>query len=183
MTTALSVRDATKIFGGTTALDHVSIDVEPGEVRALVGQNGCGKSTLIKILAGYHQPEPGTSVTVGGQELAFGDGTASEAAGLRFVHQDLGLVANLDAVDNMALGQGYVTNGLKTIRWRKERAAAQLAQVRLHCHVSTIRGLRLLLLNCLALAPLSPTPAADCHAGRQCQHIEEAAAHGGGGKA
>jgi len=127
MTTALSVRDATKIFGGTTALDHVSIDVEPGEVRALVGQNGCGKSTLIKILAGYHQPEPGTSVTVGGQELAFGDGTASEAAGLRFVHQDLGLVANLDAVDNMALGQGYVTNGLKTIRWRKERAAAREA--------------------------------------------------------
>ena len=127
MTTALSVRDATKIFGGTTALDHVSIDVEPGEVRALVGQNGCGKSTLIKILAGYHQPEPGTSVTVGGQELAFGDGAASEAAGLRFVHQDLGLVANLDAVDNMALGQGYVTNGLKTIRWRKERAAAREA--------------------------------------------------------
>ena len=127
MTTALSVRDATKIFGGTTALDHVSIDVEPGEVRALVGQNGCGKSTLIKILAGYHQPEPGTSVTVGGQELAFGDGAASEAAGLRFVHQDLGLVANLDAVDNMAHGQGYVTNGLKTIRWRKERAAAREA--------------------------------------------------------
>jgi ribose transport system ATP-binding protein len=127
MTTALSVRDATKIFGGTTALDHVSIDVEPGEVRALVGQNGCGKSTLIKILAGYHIPEPGTNVTVGGQELAFGDGTASEAAGLRFVHQDLGLVANLDAVDNMALGQGYITNGTRTINWRKERAAAREA--------------------------------------------------------
>jgi len=125
MTTALSVRDATKIFGGTTALDHVSIDVEPGEVRALVGQNGCGKSTLIKILAGYHVPEPGTSVTVGGQELAFGDGTASEAAGLRFVHQDLGLVANLDAVDNMALGQGYITNATQTISWRKERAEAR----------------------------------------------------------
>ena len=125
MTTALSVRDATKIFGGTTALDHVSIDVEPGEVRALVGQNGCGKSTLIKVLAGYHIPEPGTSVTVGGQELAFGDGAASEAAGLRFVHQDLGLVASLDAVDNMALGQGYITNATQTISWRKERAEAR----------------------------------------------------------
>ena len=60
MTTALSVREASKIFGGQVALDHVSLDVAPGEVRALVGQNGCGKSTLIKILAGFHEPEPGT---------------------------------------------------------------------------------------------------------------------------
>jgi ribose transport system ATP-binding protein len=125
MTTALSVRDATKIFGGQTALDHVSIDVQPGEVRALVGQNGCGKSTLIKILAGFHEPEPGTSVTVGGEELVFSNATASEAVGLRFVHQDLGLVANLDAVDNMAIGQGYITGVTKTISWKKERNAAR----------------------------------------------------------
>ena len=69
MTTALSVRNATKIFGAQVALDNVSIDVEPGEVRALVGQNGCGKSTLIKILAGFHAPEPGTEATVGGEPL------------------------------------------------------------------------------------------------------------------
>jgi len=124
MTTALSVRHATKIFGAQVALNDVSIDVEPGEVRALVGQNGCGKSTLIKILAGFHAPESGTEVTVGGEKLAFEDPAASEAVGLRFVHQDLGLVGNLDAVDNMAMGSGYITNPTKTIRWRKERAAA-----------------------------------------------------------
>lgn len=127
MSTALSVRNATKVFGAQVALDGVSIDVEPGEVRALVGQNGCGKSTLIKILAGYHAPEPGAEATVGGEPLTFEDPVASEGVGLRFVHQDLGLVGNLDAVDNMAMGQGYVTNGLKTIRWRKERAAARAA--------------------------------------------------------
>ena len=127
MTTALSVRNATKIFGAQVALDNVSIDVEPGEVRALVGQNGCGKSTLIKILAGFHEPEPGTEATVGGEPLAFVDPVASEAAGLRFVHQDLGLVGNLDTVDNLALGQGYITNVTKTIRWRKERAKAREA--------------------------------------------------------
>jgi ribose transport system ATP-binding protein len=127
MSTALSVRHATKVFGAQVALDDVSIDVAPGEVRALVGQNGCGKSTLIKILAGYHDPEPGAEVTVGGEPLSFVDPSASEAVGLRFVHQDLGLVGNLDAVDNMAMGQGYLTNGLKTIRWRKERAAAREA--------------------------------------------------------
>ena len=127
MTTALSVRNATKIFGAQVALDNVSIDVEPGEVRALVGQNGCGKSTLIKILAGFHEPEAGTEATVGGEPLPFVDPVASEAAGLRFVHQDLGLVGNLDAVDNLALGQGYITNVTKTIRWRKERAKAREA--------------------------------------------------------
>ena len=127
MTPALSVRHATKIFGAQVALDDVSVEVQPGEVRALVGQNGCGKSTLIKILAGFHAPEPGTEAEVAGEELAFEDPVASEAVGLRFVHQDLGLVGNLDAVDNMALGQGYQTNATKTIRWRKERAAAREA--------------------------------------------------------
>ena len=51
MTTALSVREASKIFGGQVALDHVSIDVAPGEVRALVGQNGCGKSSFLQAIA------------------------------------------------------------------------------------------------------------------------------------
>ncbi len=127
MTTALSVQHASKIFGAQVALDDVSIDVAPGEVRALVGQNGCGKSTLIKILAGFHQPELGTEASVGGEALPFLDPIASEAVGLRFVHQDLGLVGNLDAVDNMAMGQGYITRGLKTISWRKERANARAA--------------------------------------------------------
>jgi ribose transport system ATP-binding protein len=127
MTTALSVRNATKIFGAQVALDQVSIDVAPGEVRALVGQNGCGKSTLIKILAGFHEPEPGIEVTVGGEPLPLVDPVASEAVGLRFVHQDLGLVGNLDTVDNLALGQGYITNFARTIRWRKERSKAREA--------------------------------------------------------
>ena len=140
MTTALSVREASKIFGGQVALDHVSIDVEPGEVRALVGQNGCGKSTLIKILAGFHQPEPGTEVTVGGQELAFSDPTSSESIGLRFVHQDLGLVGNLDVVDNLAIGQGYLTGITKTIRWKQERIAASEALLALGYDIDVRRA-------------------------------------------
>ena len=127
MTAALSVRNASKIFGAQVALDNVSIDVEPGEVRALVGQNGCGKSTLIKILAGFHEPEPGTEVLVDGHELPFVNPTASQDLGLRFVHQDLGLVGNLDTVDNLAMSSGYLTSFMSTIRWRKERAEAREA--------------------------------------------------------
>lgn len=125
MTLALSVRNASKVFGAQVALDGLDMDVQPGEVRALVGQNGCGKSTLIKILAGFHAPEAGTEALVGGEPLELVDPVASEAAGLRFVHQDLGLVGNLNVVDNLALGQGYITNALKTIQWRKERAKAK----------------------------------------------------------
>ena len=76
----------------------------PGEVHALVGQNGSGKSTLIKILAGYHQPDDdGAEAWVNGEPITLGDGQAATAAGVRFVHQDLGLVGTLNSVENIAI--------------------------------------------------------------------------------
>jgi len=125
MTPALTVTSMTKTFGGQRALNDVSLSVEPGEIRALVGQNGCGKSTLIKILAGFHLPDAG-SAEVGGAPLTLGNATSSEAVGLRFVHQDLGLVANLDTVDNLALGMGY-PSFKGAIRWTNERKRAREA--------------------------------------------------------
>jgi ribose transport system ATP-binding protein len=126
MTSALKVTTMSKTFGGQRALKSVSLTIEPGEIRALVGQNGCGKSTLIKILAGFHLPDEGGSAEVGGTPLVLGSGTASEAAGLRFVHQDLGLVGNLDTVDNLALGLGYQSYS-GVIRWADERKRAREA--------------------------------------------------------
>jgi ribose transport system ATP-binding protein len=126
MAPVLTVSGLAKSFSGPRVLDDVSLSIEPGEVRALVGQNGSGKSTLIKILAGFHDPDAGR-VEVDGEELAFGSGVASEALGMRFVHQDLGLVDNLDTVDNLALGQGYRNRRAGSIQWRKERRAARSA--------------------------------------------------------
>src|SRR3954465_10447207 len=63
----LALRGLSKTFPGTIALDRVDFDVRPGEVHALIGQNGCGKSTLIKVLAGYHQPDPGTEIRLAGE--------------------------------------------------------------------------------------------------------------------
>jgi len=125
MTSALTVTNVSKSFGGQRALDNVSLSIEPGEIRALVGQNGCGKSTLVKILAGFHEPDVDESslVEIDGTALTFGNGVASEAAGLRFVHQDLGLVGSLDTVDNLALGFGYPSyRGM--IKWADERKRA-----------------------------------------------------------
>lgn len=129
MATVLTVTGLSKSFAGPPVLDGVSLSIEAGEIRALVGQNGSGKSTLIKILAGFHLPDEG-EVEIGGQRLTLGDVAASDALGMRFVHQDLGLVDTLDTVDNLALGQGYPSfTGLMSgrIKWRAERRRARSA--------------------------------------------------------
>ena len=95
-----------------------------GQIHALVGQNGSGKSTLIKVLAGVHAADPGAAVTVGGEPLRLGVPGAGHQLGLRFVHQDLGLVPGLSVIDNLALGRGYGTGRLGQIRWRAEARQA-----------------------------------------------------------
>jgi ribose transport system ATP-binding protein len=130
----LSIRGLTKVFPGQVALDHVDLDIDFGSTHALVGQNGSGKSTLIKILAGYHQPAPGYTATIMGADgpvaLRLGDGRAAAAAGIRFVHQDLGIVDAQNAVENLALGGTYQTRGGR-IAWKAEaaRAHAELADI------------------------------------------------------
>jgi ribose transport system ATP-binding protein len=103
----LAVRNLSKRFPGQVALDGVDLALAPGRIHGLVGQNGSGKSTLIKILAGFHEPDPGSSAFIDGDELRLGSAAAADGAGVRFIHQDLGLVPTLSAVDNLALGHGY----------------------------------------------------------------------------
>src|SRR5580704_1503111 len=115
----LAIDMVSKTFAGQRALAGVSLAVGSGEIHALVGQNGSGKSTLVKILAGYHLADPGGSIKVAGTEL-----DASEPRRLRghigFVHQDLALIPTLGALDNIAIGRGYVRDRLGSISWRRE---------------------------------------------------------------
>lgn len=123
----LTVRNVSKTFGGQHALRSVDFDLEPGEIHALVGQNGSGKSTFIKILAGYHQPAPGASAWINGEPFDLGSSESAAKAGLRFVHQDLGLVPALGALDNLALGRGYRCGRTGSISWRAEEESAKAA--------------------------------------------------------
>ncbi|MSV93581.1 MAG: ATP-binding cassette domain-containing protein, partial [Actinobacteria bacterium] len=120
MAKILHIWSLSKSFPGQVALQDATFDVEEGEVHALVGQNGSGKSTLIKVLAGFHQPDPGHNVTMRDEVFDIGDATAAHRAGIRFVHQDLGLVEAVSAVENLALGFGYRTGFGRRINWKKE---------------------------------------------------------------
>jgi ribose transport system ATP-binding protein len=109
MTPVLEVERVSKTFTRTKALSRVSMNIEAGEVHALLGQNGSGKSTLIKILSGYHAPDLGGGIRIQGQDLPIQQPVQSYRLGCRFVQQDLGLVSTLSVLDNMSLGSGFPT--------------------------------------------------------------------------
>lgn len=116
----LSLRDVRKTFPGTQALKGVDLDIRAGEVHALVGQNGSGKSTLIKVLANYHTPDPGATALFNGREFTLGHRDADDGNHLRFVHQDLGLVLEMSAMENLALTAGFTTGMGGRVRWSEQ---------------------------------------------------------------
>ena len=127
---ALSVVNLSKTFPGTRALIDFGIEIAAGEIRALAGGNGSGKSTFIKILSGYHRPDPGGEIRIGGEAMHAGHPKDSHKLGARFVHQDLGLVDESSVLDNLCLDSGFSTR-FGTIRAgaNRRRARAALAHV------------------------------------------------------
>ena len=122
---ALAVSHVSKTFPAQRALVDVDLTIAAGDIHALVGPNGCGKSTFVKILAGYHEPDPGASAEIGGQPFSLGSAAAAREAGLRFVHQNLGLVESMTVADNFRLEGGG--RPLRRLRRGDERAAAKQA--------------------------------------------------------
>lgn len=100
----LSVQNIKKSYGAVQALGGVSFDVYPGEVVALVGDNGAGKSTAIKMIAGVAQPDEG-QILIEGKPAALTGPAVSEKYGIQTVYQDLALCDNLDIVSNLYLGR------------------------------------------------------------------------------
>lgn len=118
---ALVARRVSKSFPGVLALDEFELEIPAGTVHALVGPNGCGKSTFVKILAGVHTPDGPAEAWVNGTPLELGSSAAASELGVSFVHQDLGIVEELDAVENVAFGVGFERSRLGTIAWRRQR--------------------------------------------------------------
>jgi ribose transport system ATP-binding protein len=120
--TSLHVEHLSKTFPGQVALSDVTLDLRTGEVHCILGQNGSGKSTFIKVLSGYHSPDPGTVIRVGDTVAAKINPTESRQLGLRFVHQQAGIVSQLSAVENVALGIGFSRGRAGIIDWKSQEA-------------------------------------------------------------
>jgi ABC-type sugar transport system ATPase subunit len=123
-TPLLRIRGLSKSFPGVKALSAVDLDLRSGEILAIVGHNGSGKSTLVKVLAGVHRPDPGATIELrglGGQLR----GLTSERNELHFVHQDLGLVDALNAVENLDLGRPLGRRGIRPLRVASEARQAR----------------------------------------------------------
>lgn len=123
-TPRLEIRGLTKAFGGVRALTRADLIVMPGEVHGLLGKNGSGKSTLIKIISGFHSPDEG-SLHIDGQPIALPIPLGkSEAHGLAFVHQNLGLLADASVLENLIAGD-YDRLNPWAINWGAEATRAR----------------------------------------------------------
>ncbi|MFB2583051.1 sugar ABC transporter ATP-binding protein [Herbiconiux sp. P15] len=116
---ALSVRHLSKSYGGAVALEDVSLTVHAGEVHGLLGQNGCGKSTLIKSLTGVVVPDAG-EVDVFGEPLPMPT-IDPHTRGIAVIHQDIGLVDSMTVLENLGINARYGTRLLAPVNVKKEK--------------------------------------------------------------
>jgi ribose transport system ATP-binding protein len=98
------MKDVTKVFPGVVAMDHMNLELRPGQVHGLIGENGAGKSTLIKVLTGVHTPEEG-QVFIGGRETQLQNPKHAMSLGISCIYQELNIVQQLPVVDNIFLGR------------------------------------------------------------------------------
>ena len=133
----LTVRGVDKFFGPVQALSQVDLDLPAGEVTALCGDNGAGKSVLTKCIAGIHQPEHGQIFWEGRPVHLRGPRDAAKL-GIETVYQDLALADNLDIVQNMFLGRERLRTWMLDEDSMERAAADTLAGLR----VTTVRSIR-----------------------------------------
>lgn len=100
----LEMKNISKDFSGVKALDKIQFDLRRGEIHSLLGENGAGKSTMIKILAGIHTPTEG-QIFINGKEVKIEKVSDAKALGISVIHQELSLVPYLSVAENIYLGR------------------------------------------------------------------------------
>jgi ribose transport system ATP-binding protein len=125
LTPRLDVQGLSKTFGTTTVLDKAELIVMPGEIHGLAGQNGSGKSTVVKLLTGVHAPDAGAEYRVDGNSVRLPvRWPEAHSAGVSVVHQDLGLLDSLSVAENICIG-GFPTRFRRIDRKRRDELAAR----------------------------------------------------------
>jgi ABC-type sugar transport system ATPase subunit len=124
--TLLTVSHLAKSYAGVPALKSASLDLEAGEVLALMGENGAGKSTLIKCLAGATRPDSG-EIILDGKPVKITGPDHAQALGFRFIHQELNIVPQLSVAENIFLGRNYPRRMGAFVNWSRLNARAREA--------------------------------------------------------
>jgi simple sugar transport system ATP-binding protein len=123
----VALRDLTKSFPGTLAVDHVSIDFHAGEIHAILGENGAGKSTLMHLLSGLYRPDSG-AILIDGRPHHFSSPRAALAAGIAMVHQHFMLIPSFTIAENILLA----LPGSSTNRIDRNALAQQVTDLATH---------------------------------------------------
>jgi ABC-type sugar transport system ATPase subunit len=123
----LAVDNLVKRFGGLTAVDHVSIEVNQGEAVAIVGDNGAGKSTLIKMVSGVYHPNAG-EIYFQGKRIHISRPSEGRAMGIETIYQDLALAGNLNVGANVFLGREIKKRLLGLVPVLDEKAMFQASK-------------------------------------------------------
>lgn len=136
----LQLTGISKSFAGVHALRNVDLTIEQGRIHCLVGENGCGKSTLIKVIAGVYQRDSG-SVVINGKNFERLHPIDSIREGIQVIYQDFSLFPNLTVAENIALNE-ELANGRRLVNWRHVRdiAADALAQIEVNIPLDVTVG-------------------------------------------
>lgn len=119
----LIAENITKNFEGVRALNNVSIKINEGEIMCLAGQNGCGKSTIVKIIAGVYTPDEGT-ITIDGKKYNKLNPITAINEGIQVIYQDLSLFQHLTVAENIAMNK-MIYDKKRFINWKEIREIAQ----------------------------------------------------------
>ena len=128
----LEMKDISKTFPGVKALDHVQLQVRPGEVHALMGENGAGKSTLMKILMGIYTKDEGGEILFNGQPYHASTPKEAMDTGVAMIHQELNPILDMTVYENIFVGRELRKNGLVDKKAEIEEAQRLIEECGLH---------------------------------------------------
>ena len=182
----LELQNISKIFPGVRALNKVSFDLREGEVHAILGENGAGKSTFIKIITGVHHPEAG-SIRLYDDEVTFSSPREAQQRGIAAIYQHVTCYPDLTVAENIFIGHEKVHRPSGRINWQQMNAQAQELLDQLDAHVSSrtqmgdlsvaqqqiVEIVKALSMNAKIIIMDEPTAALTQHESEELYHITQ----------
>ena len=131
----IELKHVNKHYGGVHALKDIDFDLNRGEIHCLIGQNGCGKSTMIKVISGVIDVDEGSEVILDGRKSGGGSARQAMNNGVRVIYQDLSLFPNLTVAENIAFDR-HVDKSVKGVSWTQIYQKAEEVIDRMHIELN-----------------------------------------------